>query len=252
MFKTVIHPLQSCDGIEGLRGSIDFTATELRTGSLRSVREVEVSLLSNGKVSTHPIMSSRYMLTNHSHPACPHRSIRDILMPLLLSVIALCTKQAPIGAIDVMPYIWTRSWLQLWRWILDSDSNRSYLAINAIPMSTPNLIPTSQLLRTSERHLPPKLRRRSTRHHPQLYPLHSPVDPRPQLNPVQLHRLSRPSRPRLLPLQAPKSHAALCARRSSPALLATVAPTYVVTCVGRVIMAMQWGFCVHGRVAVLF
>ncbi len=142
MFKTVIHPLQSCDGIEGLRGSIDFTATELRTGSLRSVREVEVSLLSNGKVSTHPIMSSRYMLTNHSHPACPHRSIRDILMPLLLSVIALCTKQAPIGAIDVMPYIWTRSWLQLWRWILDSDSNRSYLAINAIPMSTPNLIPT--------------------------------------------------------------------------------------------------------------
>ncbi len=94
MLKTVIHPLQSCDGIEGLRGSIDFTATELRTGSLRSVREVEVTLLSNGKVSTHPITSSRDMLTNHSHPACPLRSIGDTLTPLLLSVTALCMKQA--------------------------------------------------------------------------------------------------------------------------------------------------------------
>lgn len=130
MLKTVIHPLQCCDGIEGLRGSIDLTVTELRGGSLRSVREVEVSLILNGKVSLSFNHVTQRPLTNESHPACPHKSIRDISMPLPLSAIALCMKQAQIGAIDVMLHIWTRSWLQLWRWTL-SDSNRSDPAIKA-------------------------------------------------------------------------------------------------------------------------
>lgn len=115
MLKTIIRPLQCCGGIEGLRGSIDYTATELRDGSLRSVREVEVSLVSNGKVSIHPITSSRDLLTNDSHHAYPHMSIRDFSTPLPLSVIVLCIKQAQIGAIDAMPHIWTRYWLQLWK-----------------------------------------------------------------------------------------------------------------------------------------
>lgn len=62
MLKTVIHPLQCCDGIEGLRGSIDLTVTELRDGSLRSVREVEVSLILNGKSSClSPQVYKRYL-----------------------------------------------------------------------------------------------------------------------------------------------------------------------------------------------
>ena len=109
LLKTIIRPLQSCDGIEALHGSINHTATQLRNGSLRSVREVEVSLTSNGKVRTHSIMSSKAPLTNHSHRACPHRSIRDTSTPLLLSVIVSYTKQARIGAIDVMPHSWTWS-----------------------------------------------------------------------------------------------------------------------------------------------
>lgn len=60
MLKTIIHPLQSCDGIEALRKSIDFVAAELQNGSLRSVREVEVSLISNGKVSTNTHHSDTY------------------------------------------------------------------------------------------------------------------------------------------------------------------------------------------------
>lgn len=62
MLKTIIHPLQSCDGFEALRGSIHFTASELRDGSLRSVREVEVSLISNGKSSClSPQVYKRYL-----------------------------------------------------------------------------------------------------------------------------------------------------------------------------------------------
>lgn len=81
MLKTIIHPLQSCDGIEALRCSIDFVAAELQSGSLRSVREVEVSLLSNGKVSTHSSTSFRDVLTDGSHPVYPHRSICDTSTP---------------------------------------------------------------------------------------------------------------------------------------------------------------------------
>lgn len=94
MLKTIIHPLQSCDGIEALRGSIHFTASELRDGSLRSVREVEVSLISNGRVSTHPIASSRDLLTNGSHHACLRRYTRDTSTPLPPFVTALCIEQA--------------------------------------------------------------------------------------------------------------------------------------------------------------
>ena len=51
MLRTVIHPLQRCEGIEALRDAINHTAMELNSGTLRSAREVEVSLISNGKVS---------------------------------------------------------------------------------------------------------------------------------------------------------------------------------------------------------
>ena len=105
LLKTIIRPLQSYDGIEALHGSVNHTATELRNGSLRSVREVEVSLTSNGKVRTQSIMSSKAPLTNPSHRACLHRSMRDTSTLLLLSVIVSCTKQAQIGAIDIMPHI---------------------------------------------------------------------------------------------------------------------------------------------------
>lgn len=142
MLKTIIHPLRSCNGIEALRGSIDYTATELRNGSLRSVREVEVSLISNGRVGTHPNTSFRDLLTNDSRPTYHHRSIKDTSTPSPLFVTALCMKQAQIGAIDVMPHSWIWSWLQSWRWRLVSDSDRSYLAINAITMSNRCLIPT--------------------------------------------------------------------------------------------------------------
>ena len=94
MLNTIIYPLDRCDGIEALRGGIDYTATALRDGSLRSVREVEVSLISNGKVSIHEIASFRDLLTNDSHPACPHKFIRDTLTPLPLLVTSLCMKQA--------------------------------------------------------------------------------------------------------------------------------------------------------------
>ena len=49
---TVIYPLQHCDGIEALHDTINCTAKGLSNGSLWSVREVEVSLISNGKVRT--------------------------------------------------------------------------------------------------------------------------------------------------------------------------------------------------------
>lgn len=63
MLKTIIHSLQRCDGIEALHDTINYTAMELSNGSLRSVREVEVSLISNGKVgNTHTITSSRLLL----------------------------------------------------------------------------------------------------------------------------------------------------------------------------------------------
>lgn len=51
LLRTIIHPLQHCDGIEALHNTIDHTAIELKSGSLRTVREVEVSLISNSKVS---------------------------------------------------------------------------------------------------------------------------------------------------------------------------------------------------------
>ena len=94
MLKTIIHPLQSCDGIEALRGSIELTATELRNGSLRSIREVEVSLISNGKVSTQATTSLRNLLTKDSHRACPHRYMRNTSTQLPLSVTVLCMKLA--------------------------------------------------------------------------------------------------------------------------------------------------------------
>ena len=50
--RTIIRPLQHCDGIEALHDSIGYTAMDLKSGSLRSVREVEVSLILNGKVSS--------------------------------------------------------------------------------------------------------------------------------------------------------------------------------------------------------
>ena len=52
MLRTVVHPLQKRDGIEALRDAVNHTAMELNSGSLRSVREVEVSLISNGKVNS--------------------------------------------------------------------------------------------------------------------------------------------------------------------------------------------------------
>ena len=109
MLKTIVRPLQSCAGIESLHHSIDLTATELQNGSLRSVREVEVSLLSNGKVSTHATASSRDLLTNDSHHAYHRRSIKGISTLLPQSVTALCINLAQIGAIGVMPHIWTWS-----------------------------------------------------------------------------------------------------------------------------------------------
>ena len=50
MMKTIIYPLLHYHGIEALHDTIKHTASELSSGSLRSVREVEVSLISNGKV----------------------------------------------------------------------------------------------------------------------------------------------------------------------------------------------------------
>lgn len=89
ILNTIIHPLRNYNGIEALRGIIDYTAVELRNGSLRNVREVEVSLISNGEVSTRPITLLRAPLTDYSHPACPYRSIRDMLTPLPVLVITL-------------------------------------------------------------------------------------------------------------------------------------------------------------------
>ena len=56
MLKKIIHPLQECRGIEALHATIEHTTTELRNGSLRSVREVEVSLISNVNVRNHQIV----------------------------------------------------------------------------------------------------------------------------------------------------------------------------------------------------
>ena len=58
MLNTIIRPLQLCDGIEALHDNIEHTAMELTSGSLRNVREVEVSLISNGKVSSTTSLSS--------------------------------------------------------------------------------------------------------------------------------------------------------------------------------------------------
>ena len=52
ILNTIVLPLQECDGIEALRDAVNHTAMELNSGALRSVREVEVSLISNGKVSS--------------------------------------------------------------------------------------------------------------------------------------------------------------------------------------------------------
>ena len=52
LLMTIICPLQHCAGIEALHGAINCTAKDLSSGSLRSVREVEVSLISNGQVRT--------------------------------------------------------------------------------------------------------------------------------------------------------------------------------------------------------
>ena len=51
MLRTIIHPLQRCEGIEALLDAVNHTAMELDRGALRSAREVEVSLISNGRVS---------------------------------------------------------------------------------------------------------------------------------------------------------------------------------------------------------
>ena len=56
MLKKIIHPLQKYGGIEALHANIELTTTELRNGSLRTVREVEISLISNGKVRKYPII----------------------------------------------------------------------------------------------------------------------------------------------------------------------------------------------------
>ena len=62
MLRTIIYPLQECDGIEALRAAVKHTAVELTSGSLRSLREVEVSLIANGTVS-------RVNTLNHSMAA---------------------------------------------------------------------------------------------------------------------------------------------------------------------------------------
>ena len=180
MMKTVIHPLQRCDGIEALHNRIEATATELRNGSLRSVREVEVSLIWNGKVSPHSITFSGCLLNNDSHPACPHWSIRDTSTPSPLSVTALCMKQATVGAIDLMPHFWTRSWLQRWRWTLVSDfNNRSYLAIDPTPSSTQHLKSNKCRPRASQRRLRSKVRRWWPHHHSRVHLQPSPLDSHP-------------------------------------------------------------------------
>ena len=51
ILRKIIHPLQQCHGIEALRDAVNHTAMEWSSGSLCSVREVEVSLISNGQVS---------------------------------------------------------------------------------------------------------------------------------------------------------------------------------------------------------
>lgn len=71
MSKTIIHPLQQCDGIEALHDAIHYTAKELGHGSLRSIREVEVSLMSNGKSSClSPQIYKKYLNTVAS--LCDH------------------------------------------------------------------------------------------------------------------------------------------------------------------------------------
>ena len=52
MLRTIVHPLRECEGIEALHDAVNHTAMELNSGALRSVREVEVSLISNGKVGS--------------------------------------------------------------------------------------------------------------------------------------------------------------------------------------------------------
>ena len=52
MLKTIIHPLERWAGIEAFQDTIKFTTSELSNGSLLNPREVEVSLISNGKVSS--------------------------------------------------------------------------------------------------------------------------------------------------------------------------------------------------------
>ena len=62
---TIIYPLQHCHGIEALHAAIDDTAKDLNSGSLRTVREVEASLISNGKVrSLETLLLSSCSLTS--------------------------------------------------------------------------------------------------------------------------------------------------------------------------------------------
>ena len=55
LLEKIIDPLRKHDGIKALHAKIELTATELRNGSLRNIREVEVSLIANGKVRKCPI-----------------------------------------------------------------------------------------------------------------------------------------------------------------------------------------------------
>ena len=53
MINTIIHPLQQQRGIEALREQMSDAEAQLHNGLLRNPREVEVVLISSGKVSTH-------------------------------------------------------------------------------------------------------------------------------------------------------------------------------------------------------
>jgi hypothetical protein len=52
MINAIIHPLQQQRGIEAFRDQVSEAEAQLHNGLLRSPREVEVVLISNGKVST--------------------------------------------------------------------------------------------------------------------------------------------------------------------------------------------------------
>ena len=52
MIKNIIQPLQLERGVEALLEIVTDTERELRRGSLQSTREVEVTLLTSGRVSS--------------------------------------------------------------------------------------------------------------------------------------------------------------------------------------------------------